>query len=83
MKFGYAVCNFFMAGMYWIFFICRQGGKSLPDLPFRFHSAEGELAVYICSEDFDAFKGRRMRELVAKGITRDHLGQSIRKRRGS
>lgn len=77
-KFSHVAYNFFMAGMYWVFFVCRQRSNSLPD--FDFHSPANELPVYVCSQDIGKIKKACIQELAAVGITQDQVGRYIQKR---
>jgi hypothetical protein len=74
--------NFFMTGMYWLFFDCRQHSNSLP--PLNFHSSESDLPVYVCSQNLSELRKACIQELVAVGTIQDHVGRHIqqRQRRG-
>lgn len=81
--FSHPAYNFIMGGMYWIFFVCRSRDSSLSAYSGSFQSKAGVLPIHICSTNFGTFKGDIIHEPAARGVTRDHLGQSIRKRRKS
>lgn len=54
--FSHLAYKFIMAGMYWIFFVCRSQDSSLSAYSGSFQSKAGMLPIHICSTNFDTFK---------------------------